>query len=113
MPKILQNRWYYSGIYLSVHASMHIISFSYILHSPCLLLSPTRPHLRFDRRGKQGELVDRVEYHVGQAQVHVEFGNKELHQAREYQTKARKVGFGFGIEYVDVMMVKIHSRIIL
>ncbi|KAK9707843.1 SNARE domain, partial [Popillia japonica] len=38
----------------------------------------------------QGELVDRVEYHVGQAQVHVEFGNKELHQAREYQTKARK-----------------------
>lgn len=59
------------------------------------LLFPTRdlPRVRFDRRGKQGELVDRVEYHVGQAQVHVGVGKSELRQAEGYQRKARKVGF--------------------
>nr|XP_023011691.1 syntaxin-1A isoform X5 [Leptinotarsa decemlineata] len=38
----------------------------------------------------QGELVDRVEYHVGTAQNHVQQGQSELKAAQEYQSKARK-----------------------
>ncbi|XP_063930778.1 syntaxin-1A isoform X6 [Zophobas morio] len=40
----------------------------------------------------QGELVDRVEYHVGLTSNHVKSGRTELKTAQEYQTKARKVG---------------------
>ncbi|XP_068898413.1 syntaxin-1A isoform X4 [Tenebrio molitor] len=38
----------------------------------------------------QGELVDRVEYHVGLTGNHVQSGRTELKAAREFQTKARK-----------------------
>ncbi|XP_044754595.1 syntaxin-1A-like isoform X2 [Coccinella septempunctata] len=38
----------------------------------------------------QGELVDRIEYHVSQAENHVTTGRTELKVAHEYQTKARK-----------------------
>ncbi|KAG5884297.1 hypothetical protein JTB14_006306 [Gonioctena quinquepunctata] len=38
----------------------------------------------------QGELVDRVEYHVGSAQNHVQQGQSELKVAQAYQSKARK-----------------------
>lgn len=41
---------------------------------------------------KQGELIDRVEYHVASAADHVKSGQGELHQAQQYQSKARKVG---------------------
>lgn len=38
----------------------------------------------------QGELVDRIEYHVSQATDHVKTGQTELKEAQVYQTKARK-----------------------
>lgn len=38
----------------------------------------------------QGELVDRVEYHVESAQTHVQQGRDELVYAEKFQTKARK-----------------------
>ncbi|XP_045475452.1 syntaxin-1A-like isoform X2 [Harmonia axyridis] len=38
----------------------------------------------------QGDLVDRIEYHVGQAENHVVSGRSELKTAAIYQTKARK-----------------------
>ncbi|XP_049824106.1 syntaxin-1A isoform X3 [Aethina tumida] len=38
----------------------------------------------------QGELIDRVEYHVASAADHVKSGQGELHQAQQYQSKARK-----------------------
>ncbi|XP_018561958.1 syntaxin isoform X1 [Anoplophora glabripennis] len=38
----------------------------------------------------QGELVDRVEYHVTTAQDHVKGGHMNLSQAQKYQSKARK-----------------------
>lgn len=40
----------------------------------------------------QGELVDRVEYHVGKAEVDVGEARVELKKAEGYQRKARKVG---------------------
>ncbi|XP_050305155.1 syntaxin isoform X5 [Anthonomus grandis grandis] len=38
----------------------------------------------------QGELVDRIEFHVETTQNHVAGGQEELKKARQYQTKARK-----------------------
>ncbi|VEN44773.1 unnamed protein product [Callosobruchus maculatus] len=38
----------------------------------------------------QGELIDRVEYHVGTAQTFIHQGGTELKAAKEYQSKARK-----------------------
>lgn len=38
----------------------------------------------------QGELVDRVEYHVGQTQNHIESSKLQIKAAKEYQSKARK-----------------------
>ncbi|KAL1498147.1 hypothetical protein ABEB36_008995 [Hypothenemus hampei] len=38
----------------------------------------------------QGELVDRIEYHVDTTQNHVAEGHQQLKSAQEYQTKARK-----------------------
>ncbi|XP_066244809.1 syntaxin-1A isoform X1 [Euwallacea similis] len=39
----------------------------------------------------QGELVDRIEYHVSTTQNHVAEGHEQLKSAQEYQSKARKV----------------------
>lgn len=38
--------------------------------------------------------MDRIEYHVGTTQNHVQEGRSQLKQAESYQTKARKVGGG-------------------
>jgi len=40
----------------------------------------------------QGEIVDRIEEEVAKTVDHVESGNKELTEAREKKSKARKVG---------------------
>lgn len=43
-------------------------------------------HLRL-----QGEMVDRIEYHVEQGRGNVAQAHQELVKAKEYQSKARKV----------------------
>lgn len=39
----------------------------------------------------QGELIDRIEYHVTQATDYVDYGRVEIGKAGEYASKARKV----------------------
>ncbi|CAB3242484.1 unnamed protein product [Arctia plantaginis] len=39
---------------------------------------------------KQGELIDRIEYHVTQATDYVDYGRSEIGKAKEYMIKARK-----------------------
>lgn len=39
----------------------------------------------------QGEMVDRIEYHVEQGREDVAQAHQELVKAKEYQSKARKV----------------------
>lgn len=40
---------------------------------------------------QQGELIDRIEYHVTQATDYVDYGRVEIRKAGEYAAKARKV----------------------
>lgn len=54
---------------------------------------PTPSNTFLRRYTSQGELVDRVEYHITQTGDHVHKGRVELRQAEQYQTKARKVRF--------------------
>lgn len=59
--------------------------FPSILHRP---ISHVVPHSTLQT---QGELVDRIEYHVETTQNHVAEGHQQLKTAQEYQSKARKV----------------------
>lgn len=53
---------------------------------------PAPPRLPRPRAlAPQGELIDRIEYHVTQATDYVDYGRGELDKARDYMIKARKV----------------------
>lgn len=43
----------------------------------------------------QGELIDRIEYHVTQATDYVDYGRVEIRKAGEYAAKARKVNLTY------------------
>ena len=63
-----------------------------------LLTSNNTPHILSIT---QGELVDRIEFHVTQASEHVVGGRGELLLAEDYQTKARKVRNVFSSFYLS------------
>lgn len=48
----------------------------------------------------QGELVDRIEYHVETTKNHVSEGHVQLKAAESYQSKARKVRRGVLVKVV-------------
>ena len=41
----------------------------------------------------QGEMVDRIEYHIGSAREFIEVAKQDTKKAREFQSKARKVSW--------------------
>lgn len=62
---------------------------------------------------KQGELIDRIEYHVTQATDYVDYGRSEIGKAKEYMIKARKVMHDTSTKYGSDRILLLNNEFLL